>query len=328
MRISNSISVVIIFFISILLFHSCKKDKEKEKVPTLDTFTISLVTLNTAKSGGIIGSDGGASVTARGVCWSTSANPTIALTTKTSDGNGSGAFTSSLTGLTSNTTYYVRAYATNSAGTGYGNVYIFKTYTGILTDIDGNEYYTVTIRHQVWMAQNLNTTKYNDGTAIPNVTDNTAWASLTTGAYSDYNNTPAYSTTYGYGRLYNWFTVDNNAATNMASNGGKNVCPNGWHVPSNVEWSYLEYLSEGGKLKETGRTHWRTTNREATNESGFTAIPGGYRTQIGSYHDLGYYGYWWSSSFASGRAVGYPYVDVSQVNWNARCGFSLRCLQD
>ena len=132
-----------------------------------------------------------------------------------------------------------------------------------LTDIDGNDYKTVTIGTQVWMVENLKTTKYNDGTAIPNITDNTSWAALTTGAYCDNINTPSISTTYG--RLYNWYAVDNNAGTKVASNGGKNVCPTGWHVPSDAEWTTLTtYLGgesvAGGKLKETGTTHWQSPN--------------------------------------------------------------------
>jgi uncharacterized protein (TIGR02145 family) len=123
-----------------------------------------------------------------------------------------------------------------------------KTVTFTFTeckDGDNNYYPVVQIGTQLWMAENLKTTKYNDGTAIPNITDNTAWAALNTGAYSDYNNTPANSTIYG--RLYNWFAVDNNAATKVASNGGKNVCPISWHVSSDAEWSNL-LISIGAKL--------------------------------------------------------------------------------
>ena len=155
---------------------------------------------------------------------------------------------------------------------------------GTITDVDNNLYNTVKIGTQVWMAENLKTTKYNDGTSIPNVTDNTVWSALITGAYCDYNNTPSISTTYG--RMYNGYSVDNNIATKVASNGGKNVCPTGWHVPSNAEWitltSYLGGESvAGGKLKETGTMHWLTPNSGATNESGFTALAGGRRSYNG-----------------------------------------------
>lgn len=170
-------------------------------LPEITTTSISIITENSAQSGGNITVDGGATITARGVCWSTSQNPTI-TNSHTSDNSGPGSFTSSLTGLIQNTTYYVRAYATNSAGTAYGNEISFTT-KGPVTDIDGNVYYTVTIGSQVWMAENLKTTKHNDGTAIPLVTDPTQWGNLTTPGYCWNNND---ETTYKntYGALYNW----------------------------------------------------------------------------------------------------------------------------
>jgi uncharacterized protein (TIGR02145 family) len=184
------------------------------------------------------------------------------------------------------------------------------------------------------MAENLKTTKYNDGTPIPNTTDNTTWAALTTGAYSDYSNTPSNSTPYG--RLYNWYVVDNNAATKVASNGGKNVCPTSWHMPTDAEWTTLTtYLGgesvAGGKLKDT--THWTTPNTGATNETGFTALPGGGRYVDGEYGIIGYEGYWWSSTegsttFAWSRGMSYDYTFVDRGPTPERSGFSVRCLKD
>jgi uncharacterized protein (TIGR02145 family) len=240
--------------------------------PVLITTPLSLVTTTSAASGGNIPNDGGAPITARGVCWNTSSGPTTG-NSKTTDGTGIGLFTSSLTGLTANTTYYVRAYATNSAGTSYGDEAVLKTFTGTVTDFDGNVYYTVTIGTQVWMAGNLKTIKYSDGTDIPQVTDKTAWSALLTPGYCWMNNDKAtYKDTYG--ALYNYYVVD------PASNGGKNVCPTGWHVPTNNEWLTLTtYLNgepvAGGKLKESGILHWQTPNTAGTNETGFTALPAG-----------------------------------------------------
>jgi uncharacterized protein (TIGR02145 family) len=206
-----------------------------------------------------------------------------------------------------------------------------------VTDIDGNIYNTITIGTQVWMAENLKTTKYNDGTALPNVTDNTAWSALTTGAYSDYSNTPGNSTTYG--RLYNWYAVDNNAATKVASNGGKNVCPADWHVPGDAEWTTLTtFLGgeavAGGKLKETGTTHWPGPNTGATNETGFTALPGGYRDPGGQYYNIGRIGFWWSSTEYSATYAwlrlmygDYAVVDSSRY-YEKPVGFSVRCIKD
>jgi Fibrobacter succinogenes major domain (Fib_succ_major). len=204
--------------------------------------------------------------------------------------------------------------------------------TGTVTDIEGNIYNTVTIGTQTWMAENLKTTKYNDGTTIPNVTDWTAWAALTTPSYCWYNND---ATTYKatYGALYNWYTV------NSTSNGGKNVCPTSWHVPTDAEWTTLTtYLGgesvAGGKLKETGTAHyWISPNIGATNETGFTALPGGYRYYSGAYSSIGSYGLWWSSTETSstsawGRHMHYAYSDVLRTNFNKPSGFSVRCSRD
>jgi len=192
-------------------------------------------------------------------------------------------------------------------------------------DGDGNTYNTVTIGSQVWMTSNLNTSKYNDGTtAIPNVTDPSAWAGLSTGAYCDYDNTPSNSTTYG--KLYNWYAV------NTAK-----LCPTGWHVPTDTEWTTLtDYLGglsvAGGKLKEAGTAHWPTPNTGATNEVGFTALPGGYRATNGTFFDIGYYGHWWSSpelntNSAWYRTMHYNLSDVSRYSTNQTFGFSVRCLR-
>jgi len=219
-----------------------------------------------------------------------------------------------------------------------------------IKDIDGNVYKGVTIGTQVWMAENLKTTKYNDGTPIPNITDNTAWAALTTGAYSDYNNTPSNSTTYG--RLYNWYAVDNNAATKVASNGGKNVCPTGWHIPSDIEWTTLtDYLTNNGYGYEgsgvdiaksmaatSGWTSFGTpgtvgNDQASNNSSGFTALPGGYRYFNGTFGLIGNYGYWWSAtesgaSSAWGRNLTYNNVGVSSYGSYEKYGFSVRCVRD
>ena len=204
-----------------------------------------------------------------------------------------------------------------------------KVQDNLIKDSDGNIYTSVQIGTQVWMKENLKTTKFNDGTAIPNVTDDTSWGALTTPAYCWYNNDAAtYKATYG--ALYNWYAV--------ASNGGKNVCPTGWHVPSDVEWTTLsDYMGgesvAGGKLKETGTTHWISPNTGATNETGFTALPGGLRVDSGSCYDIGYGGVWWSStedstSYAWLRYMGFSYTYVGRGYNNKLCGFSVRCVRD
>lgn len=195
-----------------------------------------------------------------------------------------------------------------------------------VTDIDGNVYQTVTIGTQVWMKENLKTTKYNDGTSIPNVTDNTAWGSLTTGAYCIYNNDPAIANVYG--KLYNYFAVIDN----------RNICPTGWHVPSDTEWTILEtYLGgtsiAGGRLKETGTTHWLPPNTGATNETGFTALPSGSRYYTGAFEYLYNVGHWWSStefstSLAYIRGIYYNAEDLHTRAVQKPNAYTVRCLKN
>jgi uncharacterized protein (TIGR02145 family) len=293
---------------------------------TLTTTTVSSITSTTASSGGNITNDGGGAVTARGVVWSTSQNPTIALTTKTVDGTGTGSFTSSITGLSPVTVYYVRAYATNSAGTAYGNQQTLTTVTSSNpVDVDGNVYNTVTIGTQVWMKENLKVSKYRNGDLIPTNLTDAAWNSATTGACAIYNNDAANNTTYG--KLYNWFAVVDS----------RNLCPVGWHVPTNAEWTTLEiYLGgtavAGGKLKSTS-TLWTSPNTGATNESGFSGLPGGGRYDDGTYLSIGNYGTWWSSTENSATNAWYRGLNYFNgfsypYDLNKRSGFSVRCLRD
>ena len=195
---------------------------------------------------------------------------------------------------------------------------------------------TVLIGSQTWDRKNLNVTTYRDGTPIPEVQDSTAWASLTTGAWCHYNNDPANDAIYG--KLYNWYAVAGIHDTDP-NTPNKELAPTGYHIPSDAEWSTLtDYLGgeavAGGKIKETGTTHWASPNADATNSSGFTALPGGFRLYIGSFLNIGLYGFWWSSTedyrantwyrglnFLSGGAASY-YLD------NATYGYSVRCLRD
>lgn len=314
----------------LILTTSCKKEDDPEQPPVLSTKDIHSITPTTANCGGNITYDGGATVTARGVCWSTTQDPTIA-DNKTTDGTGTGSFTSVITGLTATTTYFVRAYATNSAATSYGNELVFQTYTGTISDVDGNVYNTITIGTQTWMAENLKTTKFNDNTAIPLVTDVPTWAALSAPGYCWYNNdAAAYKTTHG--ALYNWYAVDS------VSNEFKNVCPAGWHIPTDAEWTTLiTFLGgdsvAGGKMKEAGTANWQSPNAGATNESGFTALPGGGRYYDGNFSSKGSIGGWWSStellsSSARGRYLYYNYSLIYRGSGSKRDGFSVRCLKD
>ena len=322
----------ILIILGLVAFWSCEENTTESTadVPEVGTHNVSEITDTTAQCGGTISSDGGATVTARGVCWSMGENPTVADDT-TNDGKGAGSFTSYVTGLTASTTYYLRAYATNSAGTGYGSTISFTTEEGLqlgtVSDIDGNVYQTVKIGDQWWMAENLKVTHYRNGDAIPNVTDSTEWLTLITGAYCEYDNSSANVETYG--RLYNWYAVTD----------GRNIAPEGWHVPMDDEWQILvDYLGgssvAGGKMKETGTEHWNSPNTGATNESGFTALPGGYRSyDYGYYSGVGGSGAFWSSTEggsggAWARLLHYYGSVVYRASYGEQAGFSVRCVRD
>ena len=208
-----------------------------------------------------------------------------------------------------------------------GNSGVDENNCGIVMDIDGNEYATVIIGNQVWMAENLKVSKYRDGSAIPTGHSDNDWMNLSTGAYSVYDNTESNADTYGY--LYNWYAVDDS----------RNIAPAGWHVATDAEWTTLtDYLGgtsvAGGKMKETGTSHWNSPNTGATNESGFTAFPGGYRHyNNGKDYDIGSYGYFWSSSEVSsnsawGRRLYYNNSEVYRNNDTKKRGCSVRCVRD
>ncbi len=218
----------------------------------------------------------------------------------------------------------------------FSGTYVEEGGTGTVTDIDGNVYQTIKIGDQWWMMENLKVTHYRNGDPIPHVTDGSTWGALSTGAYCEYDNNSVNVATYG--RLYNWYAVADS----------RNIAPEGWHVPTDEELKQLEmYLGmsqaeadgtgwrgtdEGGKLKETGTTHWNSPNEGATNESGFTALPGGYRYS-GPFYDMGYLAYFWSSSeyssdYAWFRRLYYNSSQVYRSNDLKPLGFSVRCVRD
>lgn len=303
--------------------------KTNEVLPTITTTPASAIFEITAVTGGTVTSEGVDAVYERGIVYSTSINPTIANTAVPA-GSGLGTFMINLITLTGNTTYYAKGYARNSAGIRYGNQISFTTQPAGLTviDCDGNIYHSVTIGTQIWMVENLKTTKYRDCTPIANVTDNTAWSALITGAYVNYNNDAANAAVYG--RLYNWY-----AATDA-----RNIAPAGWHIPSHAEWATLTaYLGgtdiwvPGGKLKEAGLAHWTTPNTNAGNSSGFTALPGGERVINNDFGRIGIAGGWWSStandlSTAWSRFMHYNDASASGYENNKRNGLALRCIKD
>ena len=311
--------------------------------PTITTTSISELGYSSCTSGGVITNDGGSLISARGVCWGTSQNPTTA-NFKTTDGTGTGVFTSDIADLSANTMYYVRAYATNSTGTTYGSERIVILYPNVagltVTDIDANIYHTVKIGTQIWMVEALKTTKFNDGSAIPNVGPNTTWSGLVTPGYNWYNNDIANKGNYS--ALYNWYAV----------NSGK-LCPTGWHVASDAEWTQLtDYLtSKGYGYQGTGSniaksmaetSGWTSSSiagnvgndQASNNNSLFSALPGGNRNGDGTFSKLGTYCLFWSSTeqdsgsaFFRSLYYGSGKVDRAPGLYKGT-GLSVRCIKD
>jgi len=333
----NTISTLLVLCGVLFLLPSCK---ETVKIPSVTTVDVGTTTAFTSSCRGRIISDGGATIITYGLCLSLNENPTISHDQIVeSHENVNGEFLVYMYGLDAAKTYYVRAFATNCSGTGYGEQIQFVTLddytgqTGTITDIDGNVYKTVGIGSQIWMAENLKVTKYNDGTSVPNIADNATWSSLSTGAYCDYDNNIEYSKTYG--RLYNWKVA--------TTENPRNICPSGWHVPDLIELSTLpdikDYTDLGGKLKETGIINWETPNTLATNESGFKALPGGSRGLNGIFEGVGKYGYWWSSASyfnppgftnnAWSIALSYNTAErLMDYTRQQRSGLSIRCIKN
>jgi uncharacterized protein (TIGR02145 family) len=339
--------VLPLFLVGILLLAiaGCKKEKKNINLPELTTNEASIITQTTAYCGGNIIADGGDIITERGICISTTQNPTIADKKIKIKKNWNdfdikkGRYRVNITALTPKTTYYIRAYATNSVGTAYGNEKSFFTddinETLPMKDYDGNSYKTVKIENQIWMAINLRTTSLNDGTIIPNVTDDTKWKSLNTAALCTYGNTTNTDTIITLGRLYNGYAVKT-----------EKLCPIGWHVPSHDDWDTLVFNLEGedlagGKLKEEGYKNWDRPNLAADNESGFSAVGAGLRCEnysgVPQFAGYRYSSGIWSSTFYDNiDNVPYYFLNNLDVFTNKSylitssitSGYSVRCIKD
>lgn len=302
------------------------------ELATLTTDQVWDITQATAKCEIEIAYDGGYPITNSGLCWSKSQNPTIA------DSKTTGNYFW-ISGLNEGTTYYLRGYATNNAGTAYGNQVNFTTLPGgpiifnqnltysTIPDIEGNVYKTIQIGTQTWMAENLKTTKLNDYTVIENVTINNEWINLSSPGYCWYNNSEMpYKAEYG--AMYNWFAI----------NTGK-LCPTGWHIPSAGEFYTLvtfagDENTAGAKLKETGTTHWDSSNQipAPTNETGFTVLPGGERSgSNGTFSWIGEYCNMWTSDLdmpPNDVAYLFYFNYASYAYRENTSGFSVRCIKN
>ncbi|KAA2238851.1 hypothetical protein F0L74_21800 [Chitinophaga agrisoli] len=314
---------------AIVSITSCTKDPvDPVQLPAITTDAVTGIYTDTAVAHATITSDGGSEITLSGVCWSTDSLPIItdghSIDGHSTDGADDGSFTSKITGLTPGTIYYVRAYTKNASGVAYGQSIRFST---CASDIDGNIYRTVIIGEQLWMQENLRTTHYRNGDAINKVLDGYWWEYYVTnhtGAYSSYNYDDANAPVYGL--LYNHGTITDT----------RNVCPVGWHLPTNEDWQTLSnYLGgdqvAGGKMKEAGTTHWQAPNTGATNSSGFTALPAG-NVGYGGFYAMGQNCGFWSDynqvfSYSVGLYYQSEWIAVSD-NGPSILGLSIRCIKD
>jgi uncharacterized protein (TIGR02145 family) len=302
--------------------------------PSVTTGQVTGVTDNSAICSGTVTYNGGAPNTEKGICWSNSPDPDlddshVSVTT------GSDTYSGTLTGLSSGTRYYARAYVKNEGGTAYGEQVVFVTK---VADIEGNLYSTVYIGEQVWMAENLRTTTFTNNAPIPNVTDNTEWSNLNGPAYCWYNNDISYKPTFG--ALYSWFTIETGA-----------LCPSGWHVPSDAEFNTLEMFlgmnpdsvnvwgwrgtDQGSQLKST--TSW-DDGGNGTNTSGFSGLAGGYRIGLsGNFYAVGILTYWWTATddsvndkpeVAWYRRLDGEYNDIYKATTYKRGGKYIRCVKN
>jgi len=303
-------------------------------LPTVITAPVTSIGVISANSGGEVTSDGGGQVTARGICYATSPSP-VTTDNIVDGGSGLGGFISNLNNLYGGQTYYLRAYATNTAGTSYGNEEIFETPCndqfntsltyGTMTDQDGIEYKTILIGAQEWMAENLKTTTYRNGDSILTGLDISQLASTTEGVWVHYSNNSGYECPYG--KLYNWYAVDD----------PRELCPLGWHVPTDAEWTTLTDFLGGASVagaKMKALELWPPPNTNATNEVGFSGLPGGFLASNGYFNSIGGSGYWWSSSLESATYAWFRSLQggvataVIKGKYQFRYGHSVRCLRD
>ncbi|OFY36262.1 MAG: hypothetical protein A2W91_05605 [Bacteroidetes bacterium GWF2_38_335] len=320
---------------------SCKKEDTKEvdedipsvSAPTITTDTITNITLNTAIVSCSITNNGGSKIIERGIVWSINFTPMFSDNVLIYDYNDIiGSYCMTINDLICNSTYYVRAYTKTDVGITYGNTLTFNTKPnsiifnsdllyGTVTDIDGNEYKTITIGTQTWMAENLEVKRFRNGDSIPY---NINFGIVNSASYYIHYNYPNVS----YGLYYNWW----------AAHDERNIAPEGWHVPTIEEVNILiEFLGgnefSGGKLKESGTNHWLYINANGTNESGFTALPGGGFNSTGSFQYIGETGLWWcSTEYTSSDAyIFILYNELGSINTgpiHKEKGYSIRCIMD
>lgn len=313
-------------------------------LPIISTTPPENVKATSAVAGGTVHESGGSPVSGYGIYLST--KPSARETgDRIPAGEGTGEFTIELENLNPDTKYYYTAYSTNSNGTSSGMEYSFKTwaYVSTVRDVDGNSYETRVIGEQKWMTENLAVSRYNNGTGIELVSEgDEQWITSSQGYYGVYNDEGGNESVFGY--LYNWYVTENE----------HNICPEGWRVPSEEDWQELEShlglddfeiellefrgSDHGGMLKDTGTVNmqtgfWHPPNTMATNETGFTALPAGYRDRKGDSYLQNYYGNWWSSTTAEEGTAWFRFLSnssgqIGRHYSSKRNGYSIRCIKE
>lgn len=338
--------LIVVVFLPII---ACQENELFE--PTLSPCMVQSISDDNVIVSAYIEDDGGSPVIAKGICWGTSANPTIEDHV-TDEGRGTGSFISTISNVEPNTSYYLRAYATNKVGIGYGEALNVITRTEPVIDYDGNEYLTVAIGDQIWMAENLKVTNYGDGTVIPLVEMISQWEGLSSSdkAYSWYDNNISYKESFG--ALYTWAaTMNGMIGDENASGIVQGVCPEGWHIPSDEEWNQLElYLGMSpaesdvkgargyniGSMLAGDPESWIDgilKNNSLFGFSGFSALPGGGRRYNGTFDRMGENANFWTSTeydntLAWGRHIYSKYSTVHRYSNVKSDGFSVRCVKD
>lgn len=298
---------MVLTLVSVTLVNSCI---EPNNLPEINTVEISLITPVSASCRAVVRSGASSEITEKGICWSTLQSASISGNRSSGSGNSESAdFTANLTGLLSNTTYYVRGYATTDGGTAYGNELSFTTPVdhsgekGTVTDIEGNIYQTIGIGSQIWTAENIRNTKLNDNTEIIYGQCYRCWSFLTTPGYCWYDNNEFNRTTLG--GLYNWDSVNS-----------MKLCPTGWHVPGDEEWTILEnYLADKNPI------------------AALDIIPGGFRGDLATFSSVGESSVFWTSDGVSTdkaiyRAININNPGITRGTYPVLWGASVRCIKD
>jgi len=325
-------------------------------LPIVETSPITNISTTSATSGGIVYLQCSSPVTSKGIVWSSSETPTLEYNDGyTTNGTGVGEFGSNMMLLIPQTNYFVRAYATNSAGTSYGNQVKFTTLNSYtpqaclgaeqISDVDGNIYNTIKIGEQCWMKENLRTTRFNEGTTISLISDNNVWNSVTFSARCLNGNISTNEELYGF--LYNWYAVSQSG-----------ICPEGWRVPSDSDWDILRNFADpkalgnnniaGNLLKSCRQINSPVSSlcntsehprwnahaiQYGTDDFGFSALPGGHRLSNGSFSSVGTYAYFWTGNQTSEteawfRGIGFGSSIFQRSIASKQNGYSVRCIKE